>query len=132
MILPEDGDVANAIGAVVGQVAIHAQGSATSAGEGAIRVHLPSGVSQYEDSESALAALRMALTEQAEAQAKAAGVSDIRISERLDLKEAQVPIGTDEVACVAVGDPFEVVLMLRLGFPKFTHGFDLSHHFPGP
>lgn len=88
--LPSDGDVANAIGAVVGQVAIHAEGTATSAGEGAIRVHLADGPVQFADKDTALAALRTALQEQATAQAKASGVEEVRLTETLDLREAQV------------------------------------------
>jgi N-methylhydantoinase A/oxoprolinase/acetone carboxylase beta subunit len=89
-ILPDDGDVANAIGAVVGQVAIHAEGSVTSAGEGAFHVHLPDGPAKYYDKDTALNALRVVLTRQATAQARASGVLDVRITENLDLREAQI------------------------------------------
>ena len=93
-ILPEDGGVANAIGAVVGQVAIHAEGSVTSAGEGAFRVHLPNGTAQYSDKDEALNALRGSLTAQATQQANASGVEDVRITENLDLREAQIEAQT--------------------------------------
>ncbi len=89
-ILPDDGGVANAIGAVVGQVAIHAEGTVTSAGAGAFRVHLPDGPAQFSDKNTALATLRRVLTDQASTQAKASGVQDIRISERLSLREAEI------------------------------------------
>lgn len=89
-ILPEYGGVANAIGAVVGQVSIHAEGDVTSAGEGAYRAHLPSGPVQFADKDAALNALRQALTEQVSHKAAQAGVEDLRIQESLDLKEAQV------------------------------------------
>lgn len=89
-ILPDDGGVANAIGAVVGQVSIHAEGSVTSAGEGAFRVFLPDGPEQFADKDDALTALRLALTEQASTRARQSGVEDIRITETLDLREAQI------------------------------------------
>ena len=90
-ILPDDGGVANAIGAVVGQVAIHAVGSVTSVGEGAFRVYLPEdGTAQFSSKDEALDALREALTHQATTQAKASGVDDARITESLDLREAQI------------------------------------------
>ena len=93
-ILPDDGGVANAIGAVVGQVAIHAEGTVTSGGAGAFRVHLPEGPAQFGDKESALTALRLALTRQATEQAIASGVEEVRITESLKLREAQVEAQT--------------------------------------
>jgi N-methylhydantoinase A/oxoprolinase/acetone carboxylase beta subunit len=93
-ILPMDGDVANAIGAVVGQVSIHAEGTMTSAGEGAVRVHLSSGPAQFADKDDALTALREVLTDQATDQANAAGVEEVRITETLDLREAQIEAQT--------------------------------------
>ncbi|MGJ8625271.1 MAG: hydantoinase/oxoprolinase family protein, partial [Yoonia sp.] len=89
-ILPDDGGVANAIGAVVGQVAIHAEGTVTGGGEGVFRVHLPDGPAQFSDKETALTALRRTLTEQARKQAVASGVENVRISEHLNLREAQI------------------------------------------
>jgi len=93
-ILPDDGGVANAIGAVVGQVSIHAEGSVTSAGEGAVRAHLPDGPQQFGDKDIALDALRAALIEQTTRQAKASGVDDVRITETLDLRQADVEAQT--------------------------------------
>lgn len=89
-ILPEHGDVANAIGAVVGQVSIHAQGTVTSGGEGAFRAHLTGGPQQYDSKDTAIEALRVSLTEQATEKARQAGVEDIRLSENLDVQEAQI------------------------------------------
>ena len=89
-ILPENGDVANAIGAVVGQISIHADGNITSGGEGAFRVHLPDGPVQFADQQTAIEGLRAALTERAVSQAKAAGVDEVRVNEEFDLREAQI------------------------------------------
>lgn len=93
-ILPDDGGVANAVGAVVGQVAIHAEGTVTSAGEGAVRVHLPTGPAQFSNKDQALDALRATLTEQATAQARLSGVEEVHITEVLDLREAQIEAQT--------------------------------------
>ncbi|MCF2871577.1 hydantoinase/oxoprolinase family protein [Octadecabacter sp. G9-8] len=93
-ILPDDGGVANALGAVVGQVAIHEEGSVTSAGEGAFRVHLPDGPTQFSTKDDAIRVLRQVLTDRATAQAAVSGVEEIRISESLDLREAQIEAQT--------------------------------------
>ncbi|WP_296418276.1 hydantoinase/oxoprolinase family protein [Pseudooctadecabacter sp.] len=88
--LPEEGGVANAIGAVVGQVVVHAEGTVTSGGEGAFRVHLTDGPQQFADKAEAFDALRARLTDQARSKAQAAGVEDMRLNESLDLREAQI------------------------------------------
>jgi N-methylhydantoinase A/oxoprolinase/acetone carboxylase beta subunit len=93
-ILPQDAGVANAIGAVVGQVAHHVEGTVTSAGEGAFRVHFADGPEQFSSKEDALAALRFHLTDQATHLAKAEGVCAVRITESLDLREAQIEAQT--------------------------------------
>lgn len=93
-ILPQDAGVANAIGAVVGQVAHHVEGTVTSAGEGAFRVHFADGPKQFSSKEDALAALRFHLTDQATRLAKAEGVCAVRITESLDLREAQIEAQT--------------------------------------
>ncbi len=93
-ILPDDGGVANAIGAVVGQVAIHAEGTVTSGGAGVFRVHLPDGPAQFGEKDAALTALRFALTKQATEHAIASGVEEVRITESLNLREAQVEAQT--------------------------------------
>jgi N-methylhydantoinase A/oxoprolinase/acetone carboxylase beta subunit len=93
-MLPDDAGVANAIGAVVGQVTIHAEGTVTSGGAGAFRVHLTDGPAQFFDKDTALRALRAALTEQATKQATASGVEEVRITESLNLREAQIEAQT--------------------------------------
>lgn len=90
MVLPEHAGVANAIGAVVGQVAIHADGVVTSPGPGLYVAHLPEGPRRFAESEAAMAALEAALAADASARARAEGVADIRLSIRRDRSE--VPI----------------------------------------
>jgi N-methylhydantoinase A/oxoprolinase/acetone carboxylase beta subunit len=90
MILPEHAGVANAIGAVVGQVAQRATGLVTSPGEGRFTAHLPDGMAVFVDRDAALAALEAALVQEASARARAAGAEDLSITVTRDIREAQV------------------------------------------
>ncbi|MCC5974070.1 MAG: hydantoinase/oxoprolinase family protein [Rubellimicrobium sp.] len=90
MILPAHAGVANAIGAVVGQVAMVAEGSVTSPGAGRFIAHLPDGPAAFADRDSALAALQSALSEVASSRAQAAGVEEVRLEVARELQE--VPI----------------------------------------
>jgi len=90
MVLPDHAGVANAIGAVVGQVAMVASGTVTSPGPGAYVVHLPDGPRRLTDRDAALALLQQALTDDATTRARAAGVEDIRLSVAQDLTEVSV------------------------------------------
>lgn len=89
MILPEHAGVANAIGAVVGRVTIRRGGTVTSPSEGRYRVHLETGPEDYAASGEAMAALEAALTQEARAEAEAAGADDIHVSVQRAVKEAQ-------------------------------------------
>lgn len=90
MVLPAHGGVANAIGAVVGQVRMQATGSVTSAGEGAYAVHLPEGPKVFADRDTALGALEAHLRGEAEAAVRASGVEEIRVSVTRDISEITV------------------------------------------
>ena len=90
MILPAHGGVANAIGAVVGQVRMQVTGTVTSGGEGAYAVHLPEGPQTFADRETALGALEGALQAEAEAKARASGVEEIRFAVSRDIAEIDV------------------------------------------
>lgn len=90
MVLPEHGGVANAIGAVVGQVQMQATGTVSSAGEGAFSVHLPQGPQVYADKEDALAALERHLRTEAETRVRASGVEDIRFAVSSDISEIDI------------------------------------------
>ncbi len=57
MILPEHAGVANAIGAVVGQVSQRATGLVTSPGEGRFTAHLPEGLQHFNTRDAALEAM---------------------------------------------------------------------------
>ena len=90
MILPEHAGVANAIGAVVGQVAMAATGTVTSPGPGTFAVHLPGGPVRFIDRAQAMAALETALTIEASGKARAAGVEDIRLTIDRDVTEVDI------------------------------------------
>ena len=90
MILPEHAGVANAIGAVVGQVSQRAQGLVSSPGEGRFTAHLPDGLQTFTSRDAALEALETALLAEATARAQAAGAADLRVTATRDIREAQV------------------------------------------
>ncbi|SIT88888.1 N-methylhydantoinase A/oxoprolinase/acetone carboxylase, beta subunit [Yoonia rosea] len=90
MVLPEHGGVANAIGAVVGQVRMQATGTVTSAGEGSFAVHLTDGPKIFADRDEALGVLETALREEAEGLVRASGVEEIRFSVSRDISEITV------------------------------------------
>lgn len=90
MIVPDHADVANAIGAVVGQVAMQASGVVTSAGAGVYVVHLPDGPQRFADRDTAMTALETALADDARARARAAGVEDMRITTDRDIDEVAI------------------------------------------
>ena len=90
MIVPDHADVANAIGAVVGQVRMQAEGSVTAAGPGRYVAHLANGPATFGDSEAALAAVVAALGEDATRRAGLAGVIAPRLSIDRDVQKAEV------------------------------------------
>ncbi len=90
MILPAHAGVANAIGAVVGQVAMVAEGTVTSPGAGRFIAHLPEGPQQFGAQDEAVDALERALVAEASARARAAGVEEMRIEVQRDIREVPV------------------------------------------
>ncbi len=90
VVLPGHAGVANAIGAVVGQVSQRLSGTVTSPGEGRFSVHLADGVQQFTDQETALSALETALSAQASERARAAGAEDVHVQTSRELREIEV------------------------------------------
>ena len=90
MILPEHAGVANAIGAVVGQVTFRKSGTVTAPSEGKYRVHLETGPEDFTDPDHAMTRLETSLRLEAEAEAKAAGAGDIHVTSLRDIRRAQV------------------------------------------
>ncbi len=114
MILPEHAGVANAIGAVVGQVSQKAQGLVTSPGEGRFVAHLPEGLVTYPERDAALEALETALRNEAAARARAAGAEDLRVTAARDIRQA-----------VVEGQPMFIeatVTVTASGRPRVAHG----------
>lgn len=90
MILPEHGGVANAIGAVVGQISQRTQGLISSPGEGRFTVHLPEGPEHHGTLAAAIEALETRLIAEATARAQAAGAQDVRLATTRDIREAMI------------------------------------------
>ncbi|MDA7423671.1 hydantoinase/oxoprolinase family protein [Thalassococcus lentus] len=87
--LPEFAGVANAIGAVVGRVAMRRQGVVTAPSEGRYRVHLADGPQDFGDAELAISALEHALETDARAAAEAAGATDVTVRLARDIRQAE-------------------------------------------
>lgn len=109
MIVPEHADVANAVGAVVGQVSMQMSGTVTSAGEGSYIVHLSEGPVQFADRDTALDTLQSRLESETSARARDAGVEEVRLSVTRDIREVEIENRTmfieAEVRVTAQGRP---------------------------
>jgi hypothetical protein len=90
MLLPEHAGVANAIGAVVGQIAVKVSGLVSSPAEGRYTAHLPDGLSHFAALEHAVDALRASLRAEAAARAAAAGAEAVNLVETLERREAEI------------------------------------------
>ncbi|WP_458791994.1 hydantoinase/oxoprolinase N-terminal domain-containing protein [Yoonia sp. MH D7] len=90
MVLPELAGVANAIGAVVGQVSMHASGTVTSPGAGVFAVHLPDRVQRFNGASEAMDVLEAALTVEAGDKAREAGVEELRFTTERDIKQVDI------------------------------------------
>ncbi|MBS1301939.1 hydantoinase/oxoprolinase family protein [Loktanella sp. SALINAS62] len=94
VIVPDHAAVANAIGAVVGQVAQHATGAVTTPGAGRFVAHLPDGPVAHGTADDAITDLTYALTAHVTTLATQSGVTDPQITVERDINRAQVE-GTD-------------------------------------
>ena len=92
MLLPQHGDVANAIGAVVGQITMRASGTVTAPTEGVFRVHSGTGTQDFTQEILALETLKQILRDQAITQAKAAGADALELSCQRDILKTQAEI----------------------------------------
>ena len=90
MILPEHAGVANAIGAVVGQVSQRATGLVSSPGEGRFTAHLAQGLQSFDSRDAALDAMEAAVVAEASTRARAAGAEDLRVVVKRDIRQAAV------------------------------------------
>ena len=90
MVLPDHAGVANAIGAVVGQVSQRVSGLVSSPAEGRFVAHLADGLQAFSSREAALEAMEAALVAEAGARARAAGAEEVQLRVAREVKEAEV------------------------------------------
>ena len=90
MVLPEHAGVANAIGAVVGQISMRLSGLVTSPAEGRYTAHLPDGPQGFSTRDDALAAMESHLVGETRARARAAGAEDLHMDTVRDIREADI------------------------------------------
>ncbi|MBA3911744.1 MAG: hydantoinase [Rhodobacter sp.] len=90
MILPEHAGVANAIGAVAGQISQRAQALVSSPAEGRFVAHLARGLEVFPTSLAALEAVEAALVAEASDRARQAGAVDLRVSVARDVREVEI------------------------------------------
>jgi N-methylhydantoinase A/oxoprolinase/acetone carboxylase beta subunit len=90
MILPDHAGVANAIGAVAGQVTQRVTALVSSPAEGRYVAHLPAGLEVFPSSEAALRAVEAALLEEASTRAREAGAVDLHLSVDRAVKEVEI------------------------------------------
>lgn len=89
-VVPEDADVANAIGAVVGQVRVSAEAVVTQPVEGIFRVSAGETISDHRSEDDALSVARAHLRDLAREAARRAGSDDVEIDVATDLRSATV------------------------------------------
>jgi N-methylhydantoinase A/oxoprolinase/acetone carboxylase beta subunit len=90
VVVPEFAAVANAIGAVVGQISMRVAGQITAQGEGCFRVYFDSGPQDFATQTQAVKSLEQTLSDQAMAGAKAAGAVGIRVRMEHDIRTVSV------------------------------------------
>lgn len=89
MVLPEHAGVANAIGAVVGRIAMRRSGSVTAPAEGRFRVHLSAGPRDFTDPGTAIATLEQELRAEAAAAARASGAAGVTVQVTRDIRQVR-------------------------------------------
>lgn len=89
-IVPEDAGVANALGAVVGQVRVHAEARISQPKEGLFRLSSGEAVTDYLDEELAMAAAEAAVSRAAAVRAADAGADSAEIDLSRDVRTSTV------------------------------------------
>jgi N-methylhydantoinase A/oxoprolinase/acetone carboxylase beta subunit len=90
MLLPEHGDVANAIGAVTGRIRMLREGLVSSPSEGLYRAHLPDAPQDFQTAEAAMTRLEAALSAAATQDAEAAGAASVHLQVTREVKRAEI------------------------------------------
>ena len=88
--VPDHADVANAIGAIVGRIAVRREGSVTSRSDGRFRAYLGHGPVDFPTAEAAMDALEAELVSEARGAAMASGATEIEVTPRRQVKEAEI------------------------------------------
>ncbi|MBC6441724.1 MAG: hydantoinase/oxoprolinase family protein [Rhodobacteraceae bacterium] len=88
MIVPDHAGVANAIGAVTGQVAIRQTATITAESEGCFRGHMPSGRQDFTAEGAAIQAVEAELAETATERARSAGAEGVSVRFERDIRTA--------------------------------------------
>ncbi|MCH2095447.1 MAG: hydantoinase/oxoprolinase family protein [Rhodobacteraceae bacterium] len=88
--LPEAGGVANAIGAVVGQITVRREGTVTAPSDGRYRVHLGDTPEDFDSESEALQALEDALSAAARLDAEAVGAEGISVRVMRDVRRVSL------------------------------------------
>ncbi|MBJ2153763.1 hydantoinase/oxoprolinase N-terminal domain-containing protein [Paracoccus sp. IB05] len=114
MILPEHAGVANAIGAVAGQVSQRVSGLVTSPAQGRFVAHFTSGPKAYGDRDAALAALETELRAEAAARAREAGAVDLHLTASREISEAGIE---GQILFIEA-----TVTVTATGRPRIAHG----------
>lgn len=89
-VVPQDTDVANALGAVVGQVRVSIEAQVSQPQQGLFRVSSPEGVVDFQDEDVALEAAERTLAAAIRTRAAEAGAADAEITFERDLRIATV------------------------------------------
>jgi len=90
ILVPDDADVANAIGAVVGQVRVAVEAHVAQPREGLYRVQAGAMLADFDDEEAALAAAAATVRGEALSRAAAAGAADAEVAVTVDVRAATI------------------------------------------
>lgn len=89
-VVPDDTDVANALGAVVGQVRVSAEAQVSQPQPGLFRISSGEGIADFGEEEEALAAAEAAARRMAAARGAQAGADEAQITVSRDIRAATV------------------------------------------
>jgi len=104
MLLPKAGGVANAIGAVVGQITLKSQISITSPTEGLFLVHSGVEPERFTNQDQALAHANSILTNALKTQAKTGGADSVSITTTADIKTSRIESRTVFIEATISGE----------------------------
>ena len=108
-LTPPDADVANALGAIVGQVRMRAEAHVTQPAEGRFRVLAGERARDYPNEEEALRFAEAHVRGEAERRAQAAGAAAVEIAVEREIKAADIEgrrmFVSATIAAIAVGRP---------------------------